>query len=285
MSTTMPTITPEQIKEIRAIPHLKQSIYCDLDIPKTLDFFTRCYVRPLQRHFNLAEARLADCACGYGWLSIAYIYAGGRRAIAADLHGERLEAAREIARILSVDDRIEFIRTSIQDIPLGQNSVEIFVTIETLEHVGKANMRPALERIRDVTSQGVVLTTPNKLLPVIAHDTRLPFCHWLPRAWRTVYAKAFGREDMEAGNEFLTPLDLQILKEKFRPFSSCLTFSSFEEYWNQVPLYLPYGPDERQRTRSRPRTGKAVYYRFASTMFGRSSHWIMPSLACVLVRR
>jgi len=273
------------VNRIRSIPHFRASIYRDLEIGNTLDFFTRRYVRPLVEHLNISESVVVDCACGYGWFSFAYLLAGGKKAIAVDLDAERLLAAKEIAKILSVDNRMAFINSEIQEIPLASNEADIFVSIETLEHIGRNNIITALCRIKDIAAKGVIITTPNKFFPAVAHDTCLPFIHWLPTKRRRGYARLFGREELDQGNEFLTPLDLNILRGKFKPVSACLTFRNFEDYRNHFPFYQPYGPDESERLQVRPAATKALYYMVASKVFGANSYWVMPSLSRLFIRR
>jgi len=213
------------------------------------------------------------------------LLAGGKRAIAADLDEERLAAAREIATVLSIEDRMKFIHAPIQDITLKENEADIFVSIETLEHIGKKNIKTALRKIKDCASKVILLTTPNKLFPVIAHDTRLPFLHWLPAKRRSSLAKLFGREKSNDENDFLSPLDFRILTPKFKPVSTCLTFSTFKEYIDHYPFYLPYGDNEKERWKVKPYLIKPAYYKTASGVFGRCSYWVMPTLASIFVRK
>jgi len=270
---------------IRAIPHLKNSIYHNLDISGTLDFFTRRYVNPLARLFDISNAVIVDCAAGYAWFAIAYILAGGKAAIAVDVDAGRLAAAKEIARILSVHQAIDFITAPIQEIPLSPNQADIFVSVETLEHIGQENIPAALHRIKEIASQGVLLTTPNKFFPMVAHDTFLPFAHWLSPGLRHIYAKLCSRETMNHNNHFLSPVDLNILLDKFKPASSCLTFHDFEDYYNHFPFYLPYGSNEAERCCTQPSAAKAAYYRLASALLKHRAYWVMPSLGQIFVRR
>jgi 2-polyprenyl-3-methyl-5-hydroxy-6-metoxy-1,4-benzoquinol methylase len=278
-------VSAEDIARIRAVSHLQRSSYRDLDIAATLDFFRNRYLRPLARIHPLADATLVDCASGYGWLAIGFLLAGGRSAIAVDMDAERLDAARRIAEIFGVAERMELLCSPMQSIPLEVDAADFFVSVETLEHVGRENVRPALERMRDIARRAVLLTTPNKLFPAVAHDTRLPFLHWLPPKRRGRVARLFGREELDAGSEFLSPFDLRILLEKFRPVSRCVTFEDFAEYRRQFPFYQPYGPDDSKRRIGRPSLAKATYYRAASELLGSRSYWVMPTLTTLMARR
>jgi ubiquinone/menaquinone biosynthesis C-methylase UbiE len=277
-------IAPEVIEQIRANAHLQNSIYRNLDIEGTLDFFTRRYVQPLRRWFDLRNTVAVDCGAGYGWFAMAYLLGGGLRVVAADPDQTRLRSAEEIAQILGVADRMTFIVSTVEALPLATDEADLFVCIETLEHVGQQNIARALQTIKRIAAQGLLITTPNKLFPAIAHDTRLPFAHWLPSAVRQSYAELFGRRHMNANNAFVSPTDLALLRDKFHPVSSCLTFATFEEYMNHFPHYLPYGRNESNRIQRRPSSAKAIYYQWASKLLGVYAYWAMPSLATIFAR-
>lgn len=280
-----PGLTEEMCTRIRAIPTLTGSFYQDLDIGGTLDFFTRSYVQPLAQRFDIAHATAVDCGAGHGWFSIAYLLAGGKATITADAAATRLEAAEAIAHIFGVSNQMRFIPSKVEALPLEAGSAELFVSIETLEHIGKPNIRPALQHIGRIASQGLLITTPNKLFPVVPHDTRLPFLHWLPGNRRKGIARLLGREKKDQGNEFVSPFDLQVLMEKFRPDTVCQTFNSFDEYRAHFPIYKPYGTRPEHRLRAQPPRLQAAYYRVLCALLGCHSYWAMPSMACIFVRR
>ena len=269
---------------IASVSHLRNSIYHNIDVEETLRFFTRRYVEPLKQFVDISKAVAVDCAAGYGWFGFAYLLAGGKEIIAVDMDSERLDAACRIAELLQVDKAMRFIRSPLQEIPLRENGADVFVTIETLEHVGRKNVIPALKRIKEIASQAVIITTPNKLFPVIAHDTQLPFAHWLPPQRRGWYAEVCGRAHMNHRNEFLSPFDLDILREKFRPASRCLTFQGFADYQKSFPYYQPYGNDADKRWIRKPGAMKAGYYRAATALTGRKSYWVLPTMARIFIK-
>lgn len=276
---------PETDKEkIRSIPHFQSSIYHDLDISATLNFFFRRYVAPIGKFIDISDSTVIDCGAGYGWFTFAYLLAGGKKVIAIDIDERRLEASFDIAKILGMDNRIDYLVSPIHSIPLSRNFADFIVSIETLEHVGKDLIKPSLYRLKEIASKGCLLTTPNKYFPVIAHDTRLPFAHWLPYNVRKIYSSLFGREEMNEKNDFLSPLDLVILFDKFKPATKCLTFDSFSDFYNHYPFYLPYGPEENNRWQRKPSSFKSGYYRFASLVFGVNSFWVMPNMAHIFTR-
>jgi len=121
------------------------------------------YVDPIKAFLDITDLTLVDCGAGYGWLSLSYLMNGGGRAILCDMDCKRLDAARQIAVILDLDERCEFICSPMQDIKLPDQSVDIFVSVETLEHVGDKNIDVCIRLMASVTRRLIVLTTPNKL--------------------------------------------------------------------------------------------------------------------------
>ena len=284
-SGAMRLISPPHARQIRALPHLAEGSYQNLDIDGTIDFMTRRYITPMAQRYDLSEATLADGAAGYGWLSVAFLLRGGREAILIDPDTERLANAQEICRILGIANRCRFVNRPLQDTGLASDSVDIFATIETLEHVGRPHVRDCLREIARITRGLVVVTTPNRLFPVVAHDTGLPFAHWLPRPLRRVYARPFGRLPLEYGNRFLAPWDLQPLRWKFEPDSRITTFRTLDELKRFYPHYLPYGSDPARRLRRRPNPLLWHYQTIIATVLSTRSYWLAPNLASVWVRR
>jgi hypothetical protein len=265
-------------------PLLGNSFYRDLDVDKTLDYMRRRYVEPLRKLIDIEQATLADCATGYGWLSFAYLQAGGRRAILVDPDAERLKAAAGIAELLGVADRCEFVCAYLQDLRIAP--VEIFASIETLEHVGRSNIPACVEVIASTALKAIVLTTPNHWFPSVAHDTCLPLAHWMPLWLRTWYAKAAGRGSRARTNVFLSPMDLSPLrKHGFRPASKYQTFATYSEFASFYPHYLPYGPNEKERYRKSPKAGLAAFVWLAGALAGKGSFAISPNLSAIWVRK
>ena len=281
-------LDPEILSAIAALPYLRDydgGIYRDLDIALTLDYMLRRFVLPLSRHVDIGAATLLDCAAGFGWLSLAYLRAGGARAILVDPDPRRLDAARDIVARLELASRCEFRQARLQDIDDGAEQVDIVASIETLEHVGRENIAASVRAVARTAKQAVLLTTPNFIFPIVAHDTALPLAHWLPAAPRARYAAMAGRSHLDRGNAFLRPWDLRPLASKFKPVSRFQTFASLAEYDRFYPNYMPYGPMENQRHRARPRLGqRAMHIALAATL-GPWSFALAPNLASIWLRR
>jgi len=260
-------------------------IYRDLDIELTLDYMHRRFIAPLAAHIDISTASLLDCASGFGWLAFAYLLAGGRHATLVDMDAPRLEAARAIARQLGVEKRCTFRTEPIQDIDLPDDAIDIFASIETLEHVGRENVAASVRNMARLAKRAVILTTPNFLFPIVAHDTELPLAHWLPAGLRRRYAAAKGRTHLDRGNHFLVPWDLVPLAAKFRPATRFQTFATQADYDRFYPHYMPYGSNQAQRFRAAPKRGQRALHRVLAALLGRWSFTLAPSLASIWLRR
>lgn len=273
------SIAKDQIDQIRSIPYYKGSQYVSLDIEETLIFFHKRYVQQLNDFQSVSDQTvIADIGAGFGWLSIAFAMSTKAKIIAIDPDKPRLEAAEKIAEILNVGDKIEWRVGMLGNLPLKDQESDVSYCVEVLEHVGR-DPRTLSDLCRS-TKSTIVLTTPNLWFPVIAHDTRLPFCHMLPIPVRKVYAKVFGRTDRENDNLFWSPISLKRNMKGFSRVSSWLHYYSYLNFQKTFPFYLPYGNGSHV---SEIGQIKRIYYKIISK-FKRSSHFFTPSLAGVFKR-
>ncbi len=269
----------ETLARIGEVEHLRSGNYADLDVTLTLEFFRKRYVAQIDKFRTIdAQTVVADLGAGYGWLAMAFAMFTPARVIAVEMDGPRLEAGREIAKILGVADRIEWHVGALGSLPLPDGCCDIAYCVEVLEHVGgdPAAVRDLARVSRDL----VVLTTPNLWFPVIAHDTELPFCHWLPMPVRQVYAGLFKRNDRENNNIFWSPLAIRRLMPEYEVVSGFLHYRSLDDFLATFPFHLPYIGRGRV-----DRVGRlqGLYYRLAARLGGASS-FVLPNLACVLRR-
>ncbi|MDL2123261.1 MAG: class I SAM-dependent methyltransferase [Deltaproteobacteria bacterium] len=270
---------------IHSVEHYRQSIYSDLDPNKTVDFFVRKYVKPISKRVNITKTVMADGGAGYGWLSLAFLFSGGKQAILIEPDEKRLAAAKKITKIAGVSERCDFLCRKIQENGLGTDEVDLFAAVEVLEHIGKNNVKHAIRGIARAARSCVIITTPNRIFPIVAHDTRLPFAHWMPQNLRTTYARLFNRESLDDGNYFLSPCDLLSLSKKFQPDTKIGTFSSVEEFRAFYPHYLPYGRNPSKRIRKKPNPFLEFYLHMASVILQYRAYWIAPNMASIWIRR
>jgi len=266
---------------MRRVRSFSESRYGFLDPERTVEFFHVKYVANLGRHFDLSRLVLLDAGCGQGWLGIAFLLAGGRRFIGVDVDEDKLAVAREFIRILGFDGRTLLVRGSVTALPVRTRSADVVACIETLEHLyGRAPL--ALRELARVAAKAVIVTTPNGLFPVIAHDTRLPLAHWLPVRLRRLYAAAMGRAELDEGNVFLSPHRVARELNDFRLASRFLGFPSFRAFLESYPQYLPYLGGGTVRDIGMLQRN---FYRLVWLILGRYSFHYLPSIAGIFVRR
>ena len=272
-------ISDEQERAIRAVPHFAHGVYRDMDINGALDFYLRRYVGPLGAFTDLGpQDVVADIGTGYGWLAIAFALHTPARVVAVDMDEARLDAAKRIAGIIGVAHRIDWRAGRLGELPLADGEARITYCIEVIEHIGRS--RQAVRDLGRVSAEMIVITTPNLYFPVIAHDTGLPFCHWLPLPLRARYAELCGRSERENDNLFWSPRSLLGELPAFRVVSRFLHYASRRHYLATFPFYVPYAGGGVRRRDGRL---KSLYYAAAS-LLGRHSLYVMPSLACTLRR-
>jgi SAM-dependent methyltransferase len=273
-------ITQQQREAILDVPHFRDGKYASIDIDQTIHFYIRRYVDQLASFTRLGKDDVvADIGTGYGWLAIAFALKTRARVIAVDVDAERLRAAREIAGIIGVGERIDWRVGSLGRLPMETGAAKAVYCIEVIEHIKRS--RAAVRDLARICSDILVITTPNLYFPIIAHDTQLPFCHWLPMKLRGAYAALFGRSDRENDNLFWSPRSLFRELPEFELASGFLHYASRARYQSTFPIYIPYVRGGLRRGDGRL---KSMYYDLASRL-GRYSVYAMPSLACALRRR
>ncbi|MDP2902554.1 MAG: class I SAM-dependent methyltransferase [Methylovulum sp.] len=274
-------ITESQLKEIYAVEEFaKNGDYNKLDIIKTIDYMNKLYIDSISKHNCLSESVLCDCGAGFGWLSFAFLLAGGKKVVIVEPHKNKLIAAKKIAKILKVDSQCEFRSDYLQAIDLPDNAIDIFVSVETLEHVGEKNIIPSIDNMLRLTKSMVIVTTPNQISPWVSHDSKVIFSHWLPITWRPFYCRLFGNHN-KTFNHFVKPWQLFSWRKKFVPISKALTFESYEAWLAHYPFYSPYGGHFKQA----PSWPMKLYFRIISTLFGRYSFCFCPNLASVWIAK
>lgn len=274
------TVSAAQREAILRIPHFAAGAYATLPVAETLEFYRKRYVEQLPKFRSVdASTVIADIGAGYGWLAMAFVAFSPARVIAIEMDRERLAAGRQIAEILGLADRITWLAEGLEAISLADRSVDVAYCIEVLEHVQRKPAAVAgLERLpRDL----LIITTPNLWFPVIAHDTRLPFCHWLPLPLRRLYAKACGREKAENDNLFWSAPGLGRHLRNWQPVSGFLHYATLDDYVATYPFHLPYVGGGYQTSVG---AAKLAYYRIAAKL-GPASRYVMPNLAMVWRRR
>jgi 2-polyprenyl-3-methyl-5-hydroxy-6-metoxy-1,4-benzoquinol methylase len=266
-------ISPEASRSISATPHFRESLEASLNVNDIISFYVHWFADPiLQRK----PQSVADVGSGYGWLAIALALRSSpemnRRIVAIDVDERRITAARQIADFVGVSDRIEWCVASLGSLPFPDQCFDTVACIEVAEHIGKST-----EMIVDlgrITRSTILIATPNLLFPLINHDTRLPFCHWLPVRWRNWYAKLFGRSHLQEGNRFWSPYGLQHTLSDFKRASNFLHFDNWDHYASanaHVPNHM------------KTIGAQQIWYWLTSLLGGASSH-LIPTCTMILKR-
>lgn len=272
-ATPIRWVSDEQAAAIRMVDHFRNSEYRQLDLNQVLNEYVADFVEPLQRLAGAPRA-VADIGAGYGWLALAFALATEAHITAVEYDARRMAAAQRIADILGVGHRIAWLNASIARLPIPDRAMDAVYCIEVIEHTG---VEPAyVAELCRISNDVLVITTPNKLFPVIGHDTELPFCHWLPLRVRDVYAAACGRRALQENNLFWSPSRLLGSATGFRRESRFMQFASYADY-------------RRTRALRGPRSGLGgrcldAYLGLAARL-GRYSLYALPNLASTFRRR
>lgn len=266
--------SPDADKVISNLAHFRDSREASESANDIISYYIRWFADPI---LGDAPRSVIDVGTGYGWASIAIALRSPSptlpRIVAIDSNEARLAAAKQIADIVGVSSRIEWCVASLGSLPFVDRGFDTVISIEVIEHIDKSvAMIADLARI---ASKNLLVTTPNQLFPMINHDTALPFCHWLPNRARDSYARLFGRESLQDGNRFWSPLELRRALPEFKRSSEFLHFRNRDDYLSaneQIPVHM------------RTVGLQQGWYRIASCL-GRASSYLLPTCAMMLKRQ
>lgn len=282
-------VSAAQEKRIASVGHFRNSDEGKIGADDLVRHYMAWYVDPLLMLNPTSgptsgptsrATSMLDAGTGYGWLAFAFALRTPFRITAFDRNERRLKAAREIASILDLADRIEFVAGELGSLPFRPGRFDLTFCIEVLEHVGAARAQAAQDLAR-VTADLLVVTTPNRLFPAIGHDTQLPLCHMLPMRLRDRYAAWFGRQKLQDGNLFWSARELRSIFPDFERISRFLHFPDYQAYVdaNSQELGHPNPVSASASTRAR-----SAYYGLAR-LAGRYSDFLMPNVASTFRRR
>lgn len=128
---------------------------------------------------------VADVGCGAGTQSLLWAELG-HRVHGVDVNQPLLDLARK--RAASAGFKIDFRLGSAVSLPLPDNSMDVCLAVELLEHV--ADWESCLKEFTRVLRPGGVLfmSTTNKLCPV-QHEFNLPMYSWYPAPLKRRYER------------------------------------------------------------------------------------------------
>jgi SAM-dependent methyltransferase len=128
-----------------------------------------------------------DCGCAQGWYSAALKEAGADVVVGTDVEAPRIE---EAARRWAALDGVSFLTTAAEDLQLGDESFDVVLLNEVLEHVAD-QQRTLAELRRVLVPDGrLVVFSPNRWFPFEGHGMiigrlkvwyPIPLHPWLPQ--------------------------------------------------------------------------------------------------------
>lgn len=127
-----------------------------------------------------------DIACGEGY-GTALIGKFAKKATGVDIDEACIEWAS--GNYASNNDKLSFIKGSVSSIPLDDNSIDVVISFETIEHVTEADQRLFMLEIKRVlkTDGLLIISTPNTEIYSTSNDSNNPF-----------HVKEFNREEFRS---------------------------------------------------------------------------------------
>jgi ubiquinone/menaquinone biosynthesis C-methylase UbiE len=132
-------ISTDASKLISEIAHFRDSQEASVDANDAIAFYAHWFADPILRD---VPKSVADVGAGYGWASIALALRSPSRImpriLAVEPNEARLNAAKRIAEIAGVSNRIEWCVASLGSLPFADRSIDTVMCVEVVEHIGKS---------------------------------------------------------------------------------------------------------------------------------------------------
>ena len=135
----------------------------------------------------VAGKDVVDCACGSGELSSILRSAGARSVIGVDVDADAIESAKAHFSAKG----ITFICSDGQKLPLPNDACDVFVSLETLEHVGPD--QEFVNEMHRVLRKGglLVCSTPNRVITN-------PMTTIFQKPWNPFHVREYSRLELES---------------------------------------------------------------------------------------
>lgn len=229
----------EQKSKILSLLIGKNQYTNESDLNKIIEYFEKYYINPLKKRTSIKDKVLLDVSCGFGWMVFAFLKQGGKFAYGVDIEKFPVESSKKIARILKLDKKCKFSIRNIEKLRFKNKSMDIFSSIETLEHV--KNQKSALNEINRVAKEFIIIATPNGLFPKDTHNSGMFFGNYFPKFIRRVYMKIKKKEDdLDYMTKVMNPFTIEHGLKDFEVVSKIHSFNSLSEWVNSMPYYSPY---------------------------------------------
>lgn len=144
-------------------------------------------ISKISNYINFSQSKILDAGCGNGLYTIA-LAKKARRVYGIDINLCELEKANNLISQSKLTN-IKFICMDAQKIAFLNNSFDIILLIESLEHMH--DQEKVLKNLYNILKEKgfLILYVPNRLFPIEGHGAhigrlklsfRIPFLPWLP---------------------------------------------------------------------------------------------------------
>ncbi|NOY16393.1 MAG: methyltransferase domain-containing protein [Gammaproteobacteria bacterium] len=147
----------------------------------------------IMKHINVEGRSVLEVGCGSGQNVEAWHRAGAGKITTLDIDEFPVVLTKQRCVDLGIDN-VDVMQSDFLEQEFDEK-FDIINCVQVIEHVGRENQVPALAKLMSLAKKGgiVFIQLPNKSCIIDAHDSGLPFAHWLPRRIGVSYAKLFGR--------------------------------------------------------------------------------------------
>lgn len=117
------------------------------------------FIKPLVKN-----KKVLDIACGSGYGTFEILNSGANEVIGIDISSEAIEYCKNKYR----GDGVKFLIGSVDNIPLDNDSVDVVISFETLEHVNENAQKLFLSEVKRILKKDgtLIVSTPNsKIVP------------------------------------------------------------------------------------------------------------------------
>lgn len=234
------------------------------DKQETWDHFERIYAGLIALHRDLLAGkilRFADIGGGSGTFS-RVVASHGHKSVCIDLNEPLIEIGRKRAADENLD--IEFHIASATNIPLDDQSMDVCIVAELLEHI--EDWEACLNEVSRITKPGgaILLSTTNAMCPVQS-EFNLPMYSWYPAPLKRHFVKRAQSDRPDLANYATYPAFHWFT---FYSLRAALAQRGFTEFYDRFDLSLARKENGKKRL---------VYKLITSTPFARFFAYFLTS--------
>lgn len=211
----------------------------------------------LQRHLQLAGARVVEYGCGDGQVSCSLAPHVGS-VVGLDIDRSMVELGRrkvETAQIQNVDLQFHPLEDIVDVFKSFKGTVDIVLLYAVLEHLTIAERFEVLRASRELAEPDgliVVVESPNRLISLDSHSSHLPYLNWLPDELARLYADRSPRQDYREGFIAARERGAADEAEWWVRFGRGVSFHEFELMFGDLSSHMRAGDYETVLWPARP---------------------------------